>query len=104
MIQALLYIVFIASCLLLIGIILIQEGKGGGLTDAFGGMGGETFGHRAGPVTKITAFLAAMMIISLIGLHRFKPEVTSAGLFQGKEAPVAPVPPGGNQAPPPANK
>lgn len=90
MLTGLLYTVFIFSCLLLIGIILIQEGKGGGLSDAFGGMGGETFGHRAGPVTKITAFLAALMIVSLIALHKFKSNEPNTGLFQPKDTPTAP--------------
>ncbi|MBI3820718.1 MAG: preprotein translocase subunit SecG [Planctomycetes bacterium] len=105
----LLYIVFIASCILLIGIILIQEGKGGGLSDAFGGLGGETFGHRAGPVTKITGFLAAVMIVSLIALHKYKMPETSVGLFQDKNAPTVNqgLPPGGNsgnQNAPPESK
>lgn len=78
----LLYIVFCISCFALIGIILLQEGKGGGLGDAFGGMGGETFGHRAGPINKITAGIAAVMILSLVLLHTQKSK--PAGLFVEK--------------------
>lgn len=114
MLTSLLYIIFILSCLLLIVIILIQEGKGGGLGDAFGGVGGETFGHKAGPINKFTAGLAAVMMLSLIFLHTTKGEATSAGLFENKDkelvqppnpmgnGPVAPLP--GAVIPEPASK
>ena len=36
-----LYIVFSLVSLLLIGLVLIQEGKGGGMGGAFGGVGGR---------------------------------------------------------------
>jgi preprotein translocase subunit SecG len=52
----------------LIGIILIQRGKGGGLAGAFGGVGGSSaFGTKAGDVfTKITVGLAIGWIILLM--------------------------------------
>jgi preprotein translocase subunit SecG len=86
MLTVLLYIVFVFSCLLLIGVILIQEGKGGGLGEAFGGVGGETFGHKAAPINKFTAGLAAVMIVSLVLLHTTKGETKSVGLFDNKSA------------------
>ncbi|MBS0206132.1 MAG: preprotein translocase subunit SecG [Planctomycetes bacterium] len=51
--------------LILIGIILLQRGRGGGLAGAFGGMGGQSaFGNRAGDVfTRITIVLASIWII-----------------------------------------
>ena len=51
--------------LFLIGIILIQRGKGGGLAGAFGGMGGSSaFGTKAGDVfTKITVGVAIGWIL-----------------------------------------
>jgi preprotein translocase subunit SecG len=50
---------------ILIGIILLQRGRGGGLAGAFGGMGGQSaFGTKAGDVfTKITIILATIWII-----------------------------------------
>ena len=36
---AVLWILFVISMLLLMGVILLQEGKGGGLAEAFGGVG-----------------------------------------------------------------
>lgn len=57
-------------CVLLLGlflilIVLIQRGKGGGLSGAFGGVGGSSaFGSRAGDTfTRITIGVAAAWII-----------------------------------------
>lgn len=50
---------------ILIGVILLQRGRGGGLAGAFGGMGGQSaFGTKAGDVfTKITIVLATVWIV-----------------------------------------
>ena len=60
--RVILFIAFIASSLFLIVIILLQEGKGGGLAGAFGGMGGEAFGVGTGGINKATSLLAAIFI------------------------------------------
>ena len=57
-----LFFAFIVSSLFLIVIILLQEGKGGGLAGAFGGMGGETFGVGSGGINRATSILAAIFI------------------------------------------
>jgi preprotein translocase subunit SecG len=51
--------------LFLIVLVLIQRGKGGGLSGAFGGMGGQSaFGTKAGDLfTRITIGVAAFWII-----------------------------------------
>ena len=61
-------VVIVLLSLFLIGIILIQRGKGGGLAGAFGGVGGSSaFGTKAGDVfTKITVGLAIGWIILLM--------------------------------------
>jgi preprotein translocase subunit SecG len=58
----------IITGLLLIFIILIQRGKGGGLSGAFGGVGGSSaFGSRAGDLfTRITIILAAFWILLIM--------------------------------------
>ncbi|MFO0960838.1 MAG: preprotein translocase subunit SecG [Isosphaeraceae bacterium] len=50
---------------LLIGLVLIQRGRGGGLAGAFGGAGGSSaFGTKAGDVfTRITIGVAAVWIV-----------------------------------------
>jgi preprotein translocase subunit SecG len=63
------------SGLFLIGLILLQRGRGGGLAGAFGGMGGQSWaGVRAGDVfTRITIGVAAAWILlcagSVVALH-----------------------------------
>jgi preprotein translocase subunit SecG len=66
---------FLNWVLLLLGIflillVLIQRGKGGGLSGAFGGVGGSSaFGSRAGDLfTKITIIVATVWIV-LIGIQ-----------------------------------
>ncbi len=56
-------VLFIGLSLLLILIVLMQEGKGGGLGNAFGGMGGEAFGHGAGGINKFTTVLAGLLFV-----------------------------------------
>lgn len=63
-----LYILFTLLAVLLGGIILLQEGKGGGMGAAFGGVGGEAFGHGAGGINRVTAVLAALFIISAVAI------------------------------------
>jgi preprotein translocase subunit SecG len=55
-------VVFITVSILLTAIILMQEGKGGGLGSAFGGAGGEAFGHGAGGINRFTAVVAGIFL------------------------------------------
>jgi preprotein translocase subunit SecG len=52
----------------MIGIVLIQRGKGGGLAGAFGGAGGSSpFGSRAGDAfTKFTLIVAAVWALAIV--------------------------------------
>jgi preprotein translocase subunit SecG len=67
--QFLLYTLFFVSALLLILVILVQEGKGGGLGGALGGAGSETFGVRAGGVNKVTFVIFLVFALSAMSLH-----------------------------------
>jgi preprotein translocase subunit SecG len=53
---------FTICALLLTIVILLQEGKGGGLAGAFGGAGADAFGVKAGSVNKFTAWLGAAFL------------------------------------------
>ena len=68
---------FVAICLLLIVVILLQKGRGGGLAGAFGGAGGHSaFGAKTGDVfTWVTVALTAMYVtVAVIGNFTFKPD------------------------------
>jgi preprotein translocase subunit SecG len=55
-------VLFTICALLLTVVILLQEGKGGGLAGAFGGAGADAFGVKAGTVNKFTAWLGAAFL------------------------------------------
>lgn len=59
-------IVFVLSAILLVLVVLLQEPKGGGLAEAFGGTGGETFGHRASGIARFTGWVAFVFMASAI--------------------------------------
>ena len=61
------------TAVFLILLILVQRGKGGGLSGALGGMGGQSaFGTKAGDAfTKITIGASLLWILLCIGAVRF---------------------------------
>jgi preprotein translocase subunit SecG len=63
--------IFVLVCLLLIGVILIQKGRGGGMSSAFGGGGGNTaFGTKTGDVlTWATSIIFALFITIAVVLN-----------------------------------
>ncbi|MEM7206002.1 MAG: preprotein translocase subunit SecG [Planctomycetota bacterium] len=67
--QVLLWAAFCICSVLLIVVILLQESKGGGLAEAFGGMGAQTFGVKSGGVNRFTFFLAALFMGSAVLLQ-----------------------------------
>ena len=94
--ETLLWILFVLSSLLLCLIILIQEGKGGGLAEAFGGQGAETFGVKATGVNYFTAGLAGAMFLSAILINRcsYMESGFEFGSGPAKQAPSEPGAPG----------
>jgi preprotein translocase subunit SecG len=58
----------ILTGLFLIGVVLIQRGKGGGLAGAFGGVGGSSpFGSKAGDAfTKFTGYVFFVWIVLIM--------------------------------------
>ncbi len=62
----LLWFVLVVVMLLLAGVILLQEGKGGGLAEAFGGAGGETFGVKASGINRFTGILSGVFLAVVI--------------------------------------
>ncbi len=73
-------IVHVSVAVLLIGIILIQKDRGGGLIGALGGGGGSPFGIKTADVLiKITAVLFVLFILSALILTRMGGSSSSLG-------------------------
>src|SRR6185503_16641332 len=67
----------------LVLVILVQRGRGGGLTGALGGMGGQSaFGTKAGDLfTRVTIVVAAIwVILSMASLKVLNQYSTTGGL------------------------
>ncbi|MHC4818015.1 MAG: preprotein translocase subunit SecG [Planctomycetota bacterium] len=64
--KGVLMFIFIATALLLVLVILLQEPKGGGLSAAFGGAGAETFGVQTGGVNRFTAYVATTFMAAAV--------------------------------------
>jgi preprotein translocase subunit SecG len=86
--QTILSVLFILVCVLLIGVILLQKGRGGGLSGAFGGAGGHSaFGTRTGDMfTWVTVVLVGLFIIlAVLCVQVFRP----AGMTNTRQARAA---------------
>ncbi len=70
MLQTFIDIVHIFVCAVLIGVVLLQQGKGGGMGAAFGGATTQVFGGRgAGNIlTRATAICAAIFMLTSVSL------------------------------------
>jgi preprotein translocase subunit SecG len=104
--EFLFYTLFFLSSLLLVLVILLQEGKGGGLSDAFGGAGAETFGVRSGGINRFTFGVFGVFVLSAMMLHWMAGDPLKGSVMQnvaGVENPeILPVGGGTGSAPPPA--
>jgi preprotein translocase subunit SecG len=91
---------FATVSVLMILLILIQKGRGGGLSSAFGGAGGNTaFGSKTGDVlTWVTASVFGLFLLLSVGLvwtsdavfaadRRVDPDVNIAADEEGDLAP-----------------
>ena len=105
-----LIVIHVVISLFLIAVILLQAGKGGGLSDTFGGSQMQNlFGTKSTSVlTKLTAvcaigFIVTCISLALISSHRARSVVDNVRIPQGAAestpvptaAPVEPAPQGG---------
>jgi preprotein translocase subunit SecG len=65
----LLYLVFVFSAIVLIVVILLQEGRGGGFGTALGEGGQQTFGVGAKGINQFTGYAAAVFLGTAIAIH-----------------------------------
>jgi len=96
-------VVHILTCLFLIGVVLLQQGKSQDLASAFGGGGTQTaFGPRgsANVLSRATTVLAGVFMITSLSLSIMRPSSGSI-LDTVKTPPVAPSP-GRSAAPGPS--
>jgi len=89
-------VLHIAACFFLIGVVLLQQGKGQDLASAFGGGGSQTaFGPRgsANILSRATTILAGMFMITSLALSVVKPREASIldQLPAATESPAAPA-------------
>lgn len=77
----LLITLFLIVCSLLIIVVLLQKGRGSGLSGAFGGMGQTAFGTRIGDVfTWVTIILAGVFLLLAITVNKwFHPSMEQIG-------------------------
>ncbi len=94
--------IWVTCALVLILVILIQKGRGGGLSGAFGGAGaGGILGTKTGDfLTWVTVTLVGVFLLLSVVLARFyRPKVAKAeNAPVGQTQPVAP-PPAPSEAP-----
>lgn len=86
------YILFVVSAIVLVIVVLLQEGKGGGLTDALGAGGQQTFGVGASGINKFTGYVGGAFLVSALAitvLNRLAGEASSVPEF-GQEQFEAP--------------
>jgi preprotein translocase subunit SecG len=107
MLYYLIVAVYVLVCFCLIGVILLQQGKGGDIANAFGGGGSQAvFGARSGAtlLTRATSVLAGLFIVLSLVLTAWG-QRGSGSVVGGIDAPPpAPVTlPAPAPAPPPAD-
>jgi preprotein translocase subunit SecG len=96
-------VLFIVCCVSLILIILIQKGRGGGLSGAFGGaMASGILGSKTGDfLTWVTIVLVGVFLTLAVVMAKFyKPDVRERGVDApaGQQQPVSPEQPSTSDA------
>jgi preprotein translocase subunit SecG len=83
-------------CLAIVGIVLLQSGKGADIGSAFGGAGSQAvFGSMGTPTVlgKFTAVVAVLFLVTSFGLALLGSAKTSSVIRDVPGAPAAPDPP-----------
>ncbi len=101
----LIVVLHVVVCIFLIVVVLLQSGKAGDISAAFGGMGSQTaFGPRGGAtlLSKATTWSAIIFMVTSITLSIYSSRrqastiLNTSGQTQQQKAPTPP-----SQAPPP---
>jgi protein translocase SecG subunit len=89
-----LYILFVIAAIVLITVILLQEGKGGGFGEALGGAGQQTFGVGASGINKFTAITAGVFLGAALTIHVLNRMGAESSVVEGGSVLDAPADPG----------
>ncbi len=98
--------VYVLVCLLLLGAILLQQGRAGDIASAFGGSSSQTaFGARSGAtmLTRATAVLAVLFMVGSLGLA-IAWQKAPGSVVSGVKLPAAPTAPASRPPAAPAKK
>lgn len=96
-------VLFVLCAVVLVLVILIQKGRGGGLSSAFGGgMAGGLLGSKTGDfLTWVTIVTVGVFLLLAIVMAKFyRPTVSDISAPPPRRAPA--VPPGQRKTPPPS--
>ncbi len=89
MLYGLILVVHVFVSLVLIAVILLQAGRGGGVSDAFGGTAQSMFGTRGAQVlTRATSVCAVIFMLTSLSLAVLSSQ-RSRSLLEGKRPPAA---------------
>jgi preprotein translocase subunit SecG len=91
MIDTLLYILFAIAAMILIVVILLQEGRGGGFGQALGEHGQQTFGVAAKGIHRFTMIVAGVFLASAVLLHYLNRSASSSSVLLPTVTPADPT-------------
>lgn len=95
-----LYILFVLAAIVLVVVILLQEGKGGGLTDALGTSGQATFGVGHSGINRFTGITAGVFLGSALLIHLLNRLESGASVVSESVVPIEAPADGAGAAPP----
>lgn len=89
----LLIAIHVTACLILIGVVLLQQGKGADMGAVFGGSSQTLFGSGGAGnfLTRITGGAAAVFLVTSLGLAYMSAERVTTTIFDDAPAPVIPA-------------
>ena len=100
MLATFLYILFVLAAIVLIVVILLQEGRGGGFGQALGEHGQQTFGVAARGIHRFTFIVAGVFLASAVALHYINRSESSSSVLLPSITPADPTQTGVPGAPP----
>ncbi len=89
MIESILWVLFILVCLVVSAVVLLQDSKGGGLGEAFGGTGQAAFGVDNRGIAKFTGYLCAALVLLAVSITKMRSTESVIDLGDGSAIPTS---------------